>query len=270
MGCSCCHHTAEDVSKANGLFGEVGLKEVVEQGRGAIAEAGRALSHLNRAERARSLGFGAEVANVQSDAAERANQRARAQARAVLQRIDELVRGDEWSRNAERVRVGFRERGGGRKTLEDAREDVRLRLLEADPGISAAVAGLSLTALDRAIAAASEGDLNQIVKHMRAIMDASLRAFESPEMGGQWIGSRMLADEIGRSGPPPIAGSQQDAGWCAAWYACIAWACASLAACLVLCFVFGFCSAHLACFAGFDVHFAACMVFQPLCSQGHY
>ena len=270
MGCSCCHRTTEDAEKANDVLGKVGLSDVVEQGREAISATGKALTHLTRSERARSLGFGVEVANVQLDAAKRANQRARDHAQAVLERIDRLVRSDDWGAHVERVRAAFQERGGGRRRLEDACEDLRLQLLNEEPGVSPSVAELTMRAFDRVLDAASKGDLNQMVGHMRRIMEGALHAFESPEMGRQWIGSQMIEDVMRDRGIPPIAGAARDEGWCAAWAACIAWAISSLAACLVICFVWGFCSWHMACFAGESAHILACsLIFGNLCSYGH-
>ena len=139
-----------------------------------------------------------------------------------------------------------------------------------EPGVSPSVAELTMRAFDRVLDAASKGDLNQMVGHMRRIMEGALHAFESPEMGRQWIGSQMIEDVMRDRGIPPIAGAARDKGWCAAWAACIAWAISSLAACLVICFVWGFCSWHMACFAGESAHILACsLIFGNLCSYGH-
>jgi hypothetical protein len=268
MGCSCSDHTEEYAQKVNDLLESVGLKEVVEQGREAITEAGRALVHLNRAERAKSLGFGSEIASIHSDAATRSNQRAQEQVQTVLARIDHVLRGDDWSGHVERVRAAFRERGGAKK-LKGLRADIRLQLLDDDPGISATLAELSLVALDSAINAASEGDLDQVAGHMRGIMDYALRGFESPEMGRQPIGLGLFDDERSDSGSPPIGGGA-DAGWCVALAACLAWAWSSLIASLIVCFAvpFCWCCFHMFALGTFALHQIACIAaLGPACGR---
>lgn len=265
MGCSCSEQKDEHAEQVNAVLSSVGLKEVVEQGRGAIAEAGRALGQLNRSERAVSLGFGPEVASIHSDAATRSNQRAQEQVRTVLARIDHVRQGDDWGGHVERVRVAFKERDGAQKLI-DLRADIRLSLLDTDPGLSATVAEFSLAALDGAIKAASEGDLNEVVGHMRGLMEASLRGFESPEMGRQSVGHGLLEDQRGDSGPSPIGGAST--GWCVALGACIAWAVSSLVVSMILCFAIPFCwcCLHLAFLGTFALHMIACaLIFDPLC-----
>jgi hypothetical protein len=262
MGCSCSEeHVTEHSQKVNELLDSVGIKEVVEQGRGALEEAGRALQQLNRSERAASLGFGSEVASIHADAAARSNQRAQDQVRTVLARIDHVVQGEDWAGHVQRVRKAFKEHDGTRK-LVDLRADVRLRLLEADPGMNAAVAELTLASLDGAIKAASEGDLNEVIGHMREVMAAALRGFESPEMGRQSIGHGLLEDERDDG----IGGGST--GWCIALAACIAWAVSSLVASLIACFAFIWCVCcwHLAILATFAAHMLLCsVILDPLC-----
>src|SRR5258706_9231071 len=176
MGCSCGEHTAEYHKKVHELIGSVGLMEIVDQGREAIAEAGRALTHLNRSERAASLGFDTAIAKVHREAAERSNRRSRQQAHAVIARIDHRLKEKDWPAHVERVRAAFKEQGGAEK-LADLRADIRLRLLEEDPGVSAAMAELALSVLDGASKAAAQGDLNQLLAHMRATMDYAMRGF---------------------------------------------------------------------------------------------
>jgi hypothetical protein len=219
-----------------------------------------------------SLGFGSEVANIHSDAAKRSNQRAREQVQTVLDRIDHVVQDGDWSGHVERVRGVFAERGG-KRMLEDAREDFRLHLLDDDPGFSAKVAELLLASLDRAISAASEGDLNQVVGHMRGTMKAALRAFESPEMGRQPIDLMTLDDsrakKVTKSGGGSGGGNQD---WCAARDACIAWAVSSFVASMIVCFAIPFiwCSWSFQIVASFGGSLALCMaIFQSLCSGAH-
>lgn len=66
---SCSDRTDENEKKVNELLSLVGILVVVEQGRWAVAEAGRALVYLNRSERASALGFGTEIARLAGDAA---------------------------------------------------------------------------------------------------------------------------------------------------------------------------------------------------------
>jgi hypothetical protein len=185
----------------------------------------------------------------------------------VLARIDHVLGADDWSGHVERVGAAFKEHGGSKK-LEDLRADIRLRLLDDDTGLSAPVAELSMACLDGAIKAASDGNLNQVVAHMRNTMEGALRGFAAPEMGRQSIGLGLFHDERGDSGSPPIGGG--DTGWCVALAACLAWAYSSLIASLIACFAFIWCVCcwHLAIMGTFAVHQLACFaVFQPLCNK---
>jgi hypothetical protein len=262
MGCSCSEHaTREHSHQVNELLASVGMKEVVEQGRGALEEAGRALQHLNRSERAASLGFGSEVASIHADAAARSNQRAQEQVRTVIARIDHVVQGDDWTAQAERIRRAFKERDGA-LMLVALRADVRLHLLEGDPGVNASAAELTLASLDGAVKSASEGDLNRMVGHMREVMQAALRGFESPEMGRQSIGHGLLEDERGDG----VGGGST--GWCIALAACIAWAWSSSVFSVACCAAIPFCWCCLTpiIFAVAVLHTAGCLHFlQPLC-----
>jgi hypothetical protein len=142
MGCSCtnCSNENQDhAQKIGELLGSVGLKEIVDQGREAIAEAGRALGQLNRSERAKALGFGSEVIEIYSDSAKRSNQRAREQVQTVLDRLVHQTKQKGWESNVVRVKQAFKDRGGSAK-LADLRADIRLRLLNDDSGLSATVA----------------------------------------------------------------------------------------------------------------------------------
>src|SRR5215813_6392626 len=99
MSCRCSDNSRVHIHqrKVDELFDAVGLKEVIDQGRAAIEEAGRSLDLLNRSERATALGFGTEVSDMHLGAAKRSNERAREQAQTVLARIDDLARQDVWS-----------------------------------------------------------------------------------------------------------------------------------------------------------------------------
>jgi hypothetical protein len=270
MGCSCGDHTDERAQKqVDELLDSVGMKEVFEQGDTAIRQAGEAVDELNRSERARSLGFGSDIVAVYAEAAERANRRAQEQAGALLARIDHVLQGDDWTGQVERVQAAFREHRGAQK-LADLREDFRLQLLEADEHVRASTAELALACLDSAIKAASDGDLNQLVGHIRAVMESAQRGFADPEMGRQPLGHGLFDDLVGGGGPPPIGGGQA-AGWCVLLAACIAWAISSMLFCIFACMAVPFC---WCCFAGGciltgGIHSALCSVaFAQRCSTG--
>ena len=202
----------------------------------------------------------AELADIHLDAAKRSNQRAREQIQAVLARIDHRLKEKDWRGNVGRVRTAFKERGGAAK-LADLRADIRLRLLNDDSGLSATVAELSVATLDSAIKAASKGDLNEVVGHLRGIMDHALKGFESPEMGRQPIGLELPGVPRGKKTPrPPIGGGQDVKGWCVALGVCLAWAYSSLVASLIVCFAvpFCWCCFHLAALGTFAVHQLLC------------
>src|SRR5215813_10960241 len=109
MSCSCSRRDGDDdhQRKVDELFKVVGVKEVIEQGRAAIAEAGRSLLLLNRSERATALGFKPEVSDIHLGAARRSNERARQQVQAVVARIDDLAKQDAWSSHVTRVKREF-------------------------------------------------------------------------------------------------------------------------------------------------------------------
>jgi hypothetical protein len=208
------------------------------------------------------------MASTYREAAKRSNQRAREQAQTVLDRLDQRLKEKDWKGHVNRVRAAFKERGGAAK-LADLREDIRLRLLNDDAGISANLAELSMTALDGAIKAASKGDLDEVAAHLRGVMDFALRAFESPEMGRQPVGIGMPNTRRGKTKRPPIGGGVVDAGWCAALAACLIWAYSSLVVSLILCgaIPFCWCCIHLLILGTFAVHETLCHVlFQKRCT----
>jgi|GEM_PF-5338773 len=236
------------------------MKEVIEQGQEVIAEAGRALEHLNRADRAQVLGFGAEVARMHHDAAVRSNHRAREQAQTVIDRINHVLDDEGWrSTHLERVRTAFKERGGAKK-LEDARADVRLHLLNDEPGLSASMAELSLSTLDAAIKSASEGDLTQVVGHLRGVMERGLRGFQSTGTGRQPAALESLQNGQSSDEEPPTLGARADPGWCVALYACLAWAWSSFVFSMLCCNAIPFCWCCIA-----PVIFAASLLHTFLC-----
>jgi len=275
MGCSCSDHAGhmqnrEDTQKARELFGSLGLNEIVEQGREAIAEAARALDQLNRAERATALGFERAVADVYRDAAKRFNQRAQEQIETVLARIDHRIHEADWKGTVDRVRSAFNARGGASK-LADLRADIRLRLLNDDSGVNGATARLLSATLDGAIKAAAKGDLNEIVAYARGIMANGLKGFQSPEMGRQAVGLGLLPDrKVGKTKRPrPVRGGANE-GWCVAAAVCVGWNVSSIIFCLIACFAtpFCWCCYHLACFGTFLLVNLGCVALIQKCSFG--
>jgi hypothetical protein len=262
MGCSCSSHSndksmqaSQDQAKVDALLESVGLREIIEQGRQVFDEAGRTLSHVNRSERAQALGFGPDLTSAHSAAATRSNSRTTGQASIVIARIDHRIHQKDWQGNVDRVRVAYKDHGGAEK-LKDLRADVQYHLLHDDPGLSAHIAALSMSTLDSAIAAASDGDLNKVVGHLREIMSQAQVGFESQDMGRQ---------RVQPSSPLPAADVN---GWCVALAACLAWAISSLIASLIVCAAVPFCwccfsPALLFAWAG---HMAICTaVFAPNC-----
>jgi hypothetical protein len=244
----------EDTQKARELFGALGLYEIVEQGREAIVEAGRALGQLNRAEKATALGFERAVADIYRDAAKRSNQRAQEQIQTVLARIENRITEADWKGTVDRVRIAFKERDGASK-LANLRDDIRLRLLNDDPGVNAATARLVLATLDGAIKVAAKGDLNEIVAYARGIMTNGLKGIQSPEMGRQPVGLSLLPDrKLGKTKQPPVRGGANE-GWCIAFALCEGWNVTSIIFCLIACFAtpFCWCCYHLACLGTFIV-----------------
>lgn len=273
MGCSCSSHVghlqSRDTLKAQELVASLGLHAIVEQGREAILEAGRALDELNRADRATALGFERAVADVYRDSAKRFNQRAQEQVRTVLARMDNRVTEADWKGTVDRVRNAFNERGGAAK-LADLRADVRRHLLDAEAGVSAATARLVLTTLDGAIKAASKGDLNEIVAYARGIMAHGLKGFQSAEMGRQPVGLSLLPDpKTGKTKRPRVRGGANE-GWCIAAAVCTGWNVSSVIFCLIACFVtpFCWCCYFMACLGTFALVNLGCAGLIQKCAFG--
>jgi len=274
MGCSCSDHAGhmqnrEDIQKARELFGSLGLNEIIEQGREAIVEAGRALDQLSRAERATALGFERAVADIYRDAAKRSNQRAQEQIQTVLARIDNRVTEADWKGTVDRARNAFNERDGASK-LANLRDDIRLRLLNEDPGVNATNSRLLLAALDGGIKAASKGDLNEIVAYARGIMTNGLKGFQSPEMGRQPVGLGLLPDrKVGKTKRPPVRGGANE-GWCVAAAVCVGWNVSSVIFCLFACFLTPFCGCcyFLACLGTFALVNLGCAGLIQKCAFG--
>jgi hypothetical protein len=259
----------EDAQKARELFGSLGLNEIVEQGREAIVEAGRALDQLNRAERATGLGFERAVADIYRDAAKRSNKRAQEQIQTVLARIDHRITEADWKGTVDRVRNAFNERDGASK-LANLRDDIRLHLLNDDPGVNAATARLLLATLDGAIKAASKGDLNEIVAYARGIMANGLKGFQSPEMGRQPVGLGLLPDrKLGKTKRPRVRGGANE-GWCIAAAVCWGWNVTSVIFCIVACFLtpFCWCCYALACIGVFGAVNFGCAALTQKCAFG--
>ena len=176
-----------------------GLRDVFNLGREAVNGAGRALTQSNRSERATALGFGSDVAKVHSAAATRVNERARDQIQMVMDRLEEVRRGDDWPGNVARMRAGFQDRDGA-KRLDDARADLRLAMLEDDPGLKASVAEFSLRILDNTLRVAAGGDLDQIADHLRKIMENAVKRI-------------LLAGDGTPAGRPRVVGGQSGRQW---------------------------------------------------------
>ena len=81
MSCGCKTPDADAQRKSDEVLDHVDLREIVDQGHGALTEASTALSHLARAERAGALGFGDDVVRMHEDLARRSNRRTRSPVR---------------------------------------------------------------------------------------------------------------------------------------------------------------------------------------------
>jgi len=264
MSCGCKTSDADAQRKSDEVLDHVGLREIVDQGHGALTEASTALSHIARAERAEALGFGDDVVRMHTDLAARSNRRACQQLEFLLQRIDARAKADDWAGLVEQVQRSFGEHGGPER-LEDARAEVRMQFLEQDPGLSGPVAGQALALLDHGLERARGGNLDSVLDLMREHCKAALEGFAADAMG------RQPSTQVfhGPGGDPPrIAGGQNVNGWCVALAACLAWAYSSLIASLIACFVIPFCWCcfHLAVLGTFAVHQLLCIAaFAPNC-----
>src|SRR5262249_26812053 len=140
--------------------------------------------HLVRAERADILGFGDAVARVHRDAAMRCNRRARQQLGYVIERIDARRQSDDWAAMVKDAQVAFREHNG-QERLDDAREDLRIRLLEADPGSSAAVSDQVLELFNQSVRRAGDGNLDLVLDLLRENAQFAYDGFAAEQMGRQ-------------------------------------------------------------------------------------
>jgi hypothetical protein len=267
MSCGCQQPEDDTQRKYDELLERAGLREIVDQGQGAFSAASTALNQLVRAERAEILGFGDGVAQMHRDSARRNNRRARQQLEFLTQRIDARVKADDWASIVKSAKAGFREHGG-REHLEDARAEIRMHLLEQEPGLTAAVSQQALAMFDRTAERAKDGNLTGVLELMRENCEVALEGFASDQMGRQPAAQGLYLSE---GEPPPIAGGQNVNGWCVALGACLAWAYSSLVASLIVCFAvpFCWCCFHLAVLGTFAVHQLACLLaFEPACRSG--
>lgn len=267
MSCGC--KQADDGAQRR--FDEVlergGLRDIVEQGRGALDEDSRALTHLIRAERADILGFGDDVARMHRDAATRSNRRAQQQLGFLIERIDARREADDWADIVKNAEAAFGEHGG-QERLEDARAELRTHLLEQDPGTSAAVSEQVLALFDHTAERVRRGNLNAVLDVMRENAQVARDGFASKEMGRQ---PAAQASHLFGGGPSSAAGGQNVNGWCVALAACEAWAISSFVAATLICLAVPFC---WCCFypvlmLAFLGHHMTCLaVFAPGCASG--
>lgn len=265
MSCVCRQADDHAERRAGEVLEHAGLGEIVEQGRGAVEEASRALNHLARAERAVALGFGEDVARMHRDAAIRSNQRARQQFGFLVERIDARRQADDWAGIVERAETSFRERDGSQR-LQDARADVRVRLLDEDSGMSAAVAEQTLALFDHVLERARGGSLNAVLDLMRESCEAAQEGLASEEMGRQ---PAPQVSQLFRGGPSAAAGGQNVNGWCVALTVCLIWANSSFIAATIICIVWSACAFYPLLLAVWGAHNAACnAAFLVPCATG--
>lgn len=265
MSCGCSQADGAAERRHGEVLERAGLREIVEQGHSALEEGARALGHLARAERAEALGFGADVARIHRDAAVRGNRRARQQLGFLIERIDARRKADDWPGLVKQTEASFGEHGG-KERLDDARADFQVRLLEEDPGMSAAVAEQALALFDHMSKRAQRGDLNAVLDVMRETCEMAQAGMASDEMGRQPAPQVVHLFPDGASG---VAGAQNVNGWCVALVACEAWAVSSFIAATVVCALvpFCWCCFYPALLAAFLAHHLSCLaVFAPLCS----
>ena len=259
------HEHAE--RKVDEVLQQGGVLEIVQQGDGALRAASTALGHLIRAERAEALGLGADVAELHRAAARRENRRACKQLEIVAERIDARRNDKDWAALVKRTRDDFRKHGG-RQSLTDTRDDLRLRLFEQDPGLSGPVSEQALGLFDRTVEIAGDGDLNKMLDLMKEHCRAAREGFAEEQMGRQ-PASQALYHTDPRGGPE-IAGGQDVNGWCVALAACIAWATSSLVASIIICaaIVLCWCCFIPALLFSYGLHMATCSIaFQMGCNS---
>lgn len=265
MSCGCKETNQATERELNEVLERVGLREIVAQGRGAMDAASTALDHLMRAERARALGFGDDVARMHHETARRHNRWACDQLGFLADRIDARIKADDWRGLAEEAQGAFGKHGG-RDRLDDARAEVRMLLL--DERMGAAVSEQALALFDRVAEQGRDGNLTSVLEFMRDSCMTARKAFASDEMGRQAAAQAIYLDH---RDPPPVAGGQNVNGWCVALAACLAWAYSSLIASLIACFVIPFCWCcfHVAVLATFAVHQLGCLLaFNNACMSG--
>jgi hypothetical protein len=267
MGCGCSQADGEAERRQGEVLEHAGLREIVEQGHSALEEGAKALGHLARAERAQTLGFGDDVARMHRDAAVRGNRRAGQQLGFLIERIDARRNADDWPGLVKHTEASFGEHQG-KERLDDARADFKVRLLEEDPGMSAAVAEQALALFDHMTKRTQRGDLNAVLDLMRETCEVAQAGMASDEMG------RQPAPQVAHlfpGGATGAAGGQNVNGWCVALAACEAWAISSFIASTIICMAVPFC---WCCFypilmAAFFGHHLTCLaVFAPGCSAG--
>jgi len=269
MSCGCeGRRTGEDAKRQEDeVLERGGLRDIVEQGRGALDAGSTALTHLIKAERAEALGLGSDVVKMHRSSAERHNRRTSQQFGILAERIDARRMAGDWAALVKDTREGFRDHGG-REALADAREEYRVWLFESST-LSAAVSEQALGVFDHVAGLASEGDLDRVLDFMHEQCLVAREGFAADDMGRQ--PAPQAIDPTNPGGKPAIAGGQNVNGWCVALAACIAWAVSSFICSVCICAAVPLC---WCCFWGilflsFGLHLASCSIaFQQACSTG--
>jgi hypothetical protein len=230
MACHCCEKTGGATARqqVDDLLESVNFRDIAEQANSVLETLGNASRQLKKAERAEHLGLGADVAALYRRAAEREDTRARRQMQAVIDRLDERTRSDDWNDLTGRMRQHFDEHDG-RAAVDDARDRWRLVLFEADD-LTASYAVETMATANRFLDRAQRDGLNGVTQLLRDGLDRALGT----------IGT----DDASRKRRPPIAGAQITLPPLnPAEILCITIACAAAAVALIACFWVSLCFA---------------------------
>jgi hypothetical protein len=180
MSCGCgTGHPAGQASteRIDEAAAALGLRGVFIQSRELALAHGSALSYLQKARRAETLGYAEEIANLYRRAAAREAAQGVRQINAMIARIDTRTSQPDWNDLLEQTAEVFREQGGT-AVVEEVKERLRMDLLELD-SISPDLAAAALDIGNHTFDAISDEGLNGAIQRLREGLSGEMRLFGS-------------------------------------------------------------------------------------------
>jgi hypothetical protein len=168
MACGCGRGNAVEPAAQKNLdeiANSIGFLEIFNQAQGVAAVSALANGYLQKAQRAESLGFGADVSSMYEQAAAREANQAVRQIDAVIARIDNRTAQPDWDETLSQVQQAFQEHDGP-LGADAMKERFRLALLDQER-LSPDLAELAQSLANNAFGSLIEEGLNGPVRLLR-------------------------------------------------------------------------------------------------------